>query len=130
MSDDEFLRTRQRALYGTTEWNIDYHRRNHVESFNSHLKSKQSQWSRATIQVRTLMRRAVLLAFKVAALNLAILDSATARGIDPTVREPDRRHYSQQIRMLRVRPTRKPTRAPPAPPCTSCGQPAGDPFTT
>lgn len=68
LRDDYFPNIRQRNLYGTTDWNQDYHRRNAVEAANSALRT-EFRMDRGYTRVFGRVKNAFLLGFTLFAYN-------------------------------------------------------------
>lgn len=68
LHDDYRPNIRQRNIYGTTDWNKDYHRRNAVEAANSALRT-EFRLDRGYTRVFGLVKNAFLLGFTLFAYN-------------------------------------------------------------
>ncbi|WP_139104604.1 hypothetical protein [Gordonia sp. UCD-TK1] len=74
LADDYMPNIRQRSIYGTTDWNKDYHRRNAVEAANSALRT-QFHLDRGYTRVFGRVKNAFLLAFTIFAYNYDCITS-------------------------------------------------------
>lgn len=114
IDDPEQLRTRQRHLFGTYSWFRHARRRSHVEAANANLKQHKDNFNRRTIQVRTLWRRALLLAFRIAAVNAKVIASAIAKGRDLSTPVSPGRTKRRSVPKIQAEARATARRGPPA----------------
>lgn len=74
LADDYMPNIRQSSIFGTTDWNKDYHRRNAVEAANSALRT-QFHVDRGYTRVFGRVKNAFLLAFTIFAYNYECITS-------------------------------------------------------
>jgi hypothetical protein len=79
---DQFLQTRQRNTYGTTQWKADYGRRSGIESAHSMYKGHITKIERGFTRVFGLIKNAILLTFTLAATNVLMARRWTLQRLE------------------------------------------------
>lgn len=124
LGPNDYFATRQRLIYGTTEWKASYGRRSAVESANASIKTHHASLRRGSTRVMGTARTGILLAFILAAVNASLLYSrydydignpATDDGT-PLTPKPTPKTALHRRRPFKRRPARRspPPERPPA----------------